>query len=559
MRVSSSRKRLELIVELERALAADAEHVVRVVDIRHVLKGLGAILSHSRGDQASYDLSRPAGTIPVFVSHTWASARWRKTLALATYFNGTLAFALSIACLFITVISHLLADRMDQCDDIATRLNATAAERYEDAAVVASVPLVAGLVYAAVILWAHLIPGVRGRACFLDKICIHQTDARLKKEAIDSLDIFLRFSRRLLVLWSPDYLSRLWCVYELATFVKLHPDGASRIDFMPYWHSNLLFSINLLLTLSTLIMPFVLTAPTYDYFAHGLASPFYSFIVVFFSVVAVVSILGTIFLHDKVSEYSHMLRELRGFRLTDASCADPRDAELVHGLIEVMWSSSSEAGDGEQRFEEFVRRELAPQIEAKWGARWRLTYRAQLEGWLPVFALCVAVGLMCDARMIMLWGFTENFDDLHSQTDAGGGLGLRKWFWHWVLLGLEMWAFVNPLSMTLAQYVLARLVDAGCGALVCIAMGSIIYTAGFFVLTMAISKATLYRVVSHPEYAPVFVLVACVLLVVLVWRPPARLARDAQRRYLGPGRAQTRSCRPEPEDFNVDSVARLRC
>ena len=159
----------------------------------------------------------------------------------------------------------------------------------------------------------------------------------------------------------------------------------------------------------------------------------------------------------------------------------------------------------------------------------------------------------------MLWGFTENFDDLHSQTDAGGGLGLRKWFWHWVLLGLEMWAFVNPLSMTLAQYVLARLVDAGCGALVCIAMGSIIYTAGFFVLTMAISKATLYRVVSHPEYAPVFVLVACVLLVVLVWRPPARLARDAQRRYLGPGRAQTRSCRPEPEDFNVDSVARLRC
>ena len=46
MRVSSSRKRLELIVELERALAADAEHVVRVVDTRHVLKGLGAILSH---------------------------------------------------------------------------------------------------------------------------------------------------------------------------------------------------------------------------------------------------------------------------------------------------------------------------------------------------------------------------------------------------------------------------------------------------------------------------------------------------------------------------------
>ena len=32
-----------------------------------------------------------------------------------------------------------------------------------------------------------------------------------------------------------DPYNRLWCVYELATFLKIHPDGPSRIDFMPNW------------------------------------------------------------------------------------------------------------------------------------------------------------------------------------------------------------------------------------------------------------------------------------------------------------------------------------
>ena len=77
------------------------------------------------------------------------------------------------------------------------------------------------------------------------------------------MDIFLRFSRRLLVLWSPEYLTRLWCVYELATFVKLHPDGASRIDFMPSWMPTFILFMSTMLSVLMPFGPILLTGPIY--------------------------------------------------------------------------------------------------------------------------------------------------------------------------------------------------------------------------------------------------------------------------------------------------------
>ncbi|CAE7222668.1 unnamed protein product [Symbiodinium microadriaticum] len=63
---------------------------------------------------------------------------------------------------------------------------------------------------------------------FLDIACIHQGDARLKADGILNLGALLKKSRTLVVVWDPSYLSRLWCVFELAAFLHGHREDLQR-------------------------------------------------------------------------------------------------------------------------------------------------------------------------------------------------------------------------------------------------------------------------------------------------------------------------------------------
>lgn len=61
---------------------------------------------------------------------------------------------------------------------------------------------------------------------WLDNCCIDQTSDAAKQNGISNMKHYLANSNRLLILFTPDYLNRLWCVYELATYCKLHHTGA---------------------------------------------------------------------------------------------------------------------------------------------------------------------------------------------------------------------------------------------------------------------------------------------------------------------------------------------
>ena len=65
---------------------------------------------------------------------------------------------------------------------------------------------------------------------------------RLKQEGIQALAAFLNCSRQLVVLLSPRYLSRLWCVFEISTFLQ---DRASinKIQIMPLKTTVLLLMV----------------------------------------------------------------------------------------------------------------------------------------------------------------------------------------------------------------------------------------------------------------------------------------------------------------------------
>lgn len=85
-------------------------------------------------------------------------------------------------------------------------------------------------------VWRWLGSGI---TLWLDKACIDQTSDETKAAGIDQLDKYLMQSKRMLVLLSTEYLSRMWCVFELALFLKWR--GVDSCQFLglewPAWYS----------------------------------------------------------------------------------------------------------------------------------------------------------------------------------------------------------------------------------------------------------------------------------------------------------------------------------
>ena len=50
-------------------------------------------------------------------------------------------------------------------------------------------------------------------------MCIDQATSDTRSRGIDQIGRFLRNSEELLILWSPDYFSRLWCCFEVAMYL----------------------------------------------------------------------------------------------------------------------------------------------------------------------------------------------------------------------------------------------------------------------------------------------------------------------------------------------------
>lgn len=74
---------------------------------------------------------------------------------------------------------------------------------------------------------------LRSRRVFMDKMCIHQTDKEKKAQGILSLGGFLDSSQRFVILWSPRYFSRLWCVFEVAMWSLLGRVSPGSVRFVP--------------------------------------------------------------------------------------------------------------------------------------------------------------------------------------------------------------------------------------------------------------------------------------------------------------------------------------
>ena len=268
--------------------------LLRGTPLSVVLRRGGRIFENNQGTAESYELSSQVDHLDTFVSHTWRTPRRWKFLALSLHFGFAVAYAFSLLTGVVVstlgamrLLSFLGLESFQGLtrvpngpygllfcpltfwlvlvfrNDLVQPLHLREHQVFLDKACEQSSGTVrqawlrrlrqyfdadnrqSGFFvrcrggdatqrqtrYFGLLGLCHAQGPVLEIARSLDKVCIHQTDTSLKKEGVAHLGLFLFFSGQLVVLETDDYLERLWTVYELATYLLLHPQG--RLVMLP--------------------------------------------------------------------------------------------------------------------------------------------------------------------------------------------------------------------------------------------------------------------------------------------------------------------------------------
>ncbi|CAE7274973.1 unnamed protein product [Symbiodinium sp. CCMP2592] len=216
--------------------------VLRVTPVFRALERFAVALRvDSAGD--FFHKSHRSQQISTFWSHSWHGGHWKKILTIVTLYNGTAAVVLSLltgACMMM----------------LFSVGNLPGIDRgwWDDSFLWSCWSTFSGFVVAclAMMFWRPRT-GV-----FLDRICISQNDARLKTEAIFSLAGLLKNSDRMLILWDPTWTERLWCLFELAAFLKSKTSRQQHLIVRPIFMGPL--TIAVYLTFAAFAMP-IATVP----------------------------------------------------------------------------------------------------------------------------------------------------------------------------------------------------------------------------------------------------------------------------------------------------------
>eukprot|EP00928_Gymnodinium_smaydae_P005723 TRINITY_DN11966_c0_g1_i2.p1 TRINITY_DN11966_c0_g1~~TRINITY_DN11966_c0_g1_i2.p1 ORF type:complete len:477 (-),score=36.87 TRINITY_DN11966_c0_g1_i2:610-2040(-) len=164
-------------------------------------------------------------TLDDFISHDWASSRFQKTVALCMIFNSNAAMVSSAA---VGVGFYFL----QRARLLPVYQHPRGFGMYSQ--------IVCPLVFVVVFFcWQDLRVACRlgTRKVFLDKYCIDQKNVQRKAKGILGLGAYLKASERLVICWTPRYFTRLWCVYEIASWLRLGK-GLGNILVMPLTSSS---------------------------------------------------------------------------------------------------------------------------------------------------------------------------------------------------------------------------------------------------------------------------------------------------------------------------------
>jgi len=203
-------------------------HPMRSVPLANALQiSLWAIVPSffgPRSEHTPYHLSQSCDRCDWFISHSWGDDGRRKLRMLREYlflqqFLGVWVITLLLLAAFVLPIGFALESSFESFPFW-----------------VPSVTIIGFL--GTLLLWVifsiiNIVPSsfspwsFSQQTLWLDKCCIDQSSDETKKAGIYSFDRFLDNCNGMVAFVSQSYFSRVWCVYELATFcraIESHPE-----------------------------------------------------------------------------------------------------------------------------------------------------------------------------------------------------------------------------------------------------------------------------------------------------------------------------------------------
>lgn len=255
--------------------------------------------------QRDWNLSFKVQNLHHFLSHDWKTSRSAKTLSLLLIFNTRAAFLATLPfCILIGLWREPIRPVLSMAHWIGHPLDLLAYPIFL-------------FFFCFWQRFRYLLK--RPVVVFLDKLCIAQHDSDQKAQGILGLASFLDKSANLTILWSPRYFSRLWCCYEIATFLReAQAQAAKPVTLFPVAFSwiAVLYMITFALPMLGVyaifaIDPEIATSSCFECEALGFALLGADFVLE-----AVMVYAGL----DLFSSVDGLDRQLRDFNIKEADC-----------------------------------------------------------------------------------------------------------------------------------------------------------------------------------------------------------------------------------------------
>ncbi|CAJ1406452.1 unnamed protein product [Effrenium voratum] len=214
---------LENLVAFMASMDVTRKGVLRGAPAGRVLRNLWPILTRRVDNETAFQVSKSVVRIKEFWSHSWHGSTWRKVLTLLVVKNGlaalisSLFFALLFALLFGFGLLPAYGAGVETEDE---------GERVFSSVWALSAGLVSGCL--TLIFWRPQ------SSIFLDRVCIDQRSSKAKAEGTLNIGAFLKNSEAMLVLWDSSYVERLWCIFELAAYLKSHEEAEVVLAVVPF-------------------------------------------------------------------------------------------------------------------------------------------------------------------------------------------------------------------------------------------------------------------------------------------------------------------------------------
>ena len=289
----------------------------------------------------AWELSARVKTLDIFLSHTWQTkGRW-KVLALMMqmgWFQGLLGWSIGLAVMLSLRAFDLVGDLWRSNVFILAGEEITVSTS-SWTVFWAEVSMMIGLCL------SPYLPFKR-QTCFLDIACIHQGQNDLFERGLYGIGGCLAAAQELRVLYSPEYLSSLWCWFELVGFRKANPSG--KIAFSPLFIERSAFICILILWWTALSINVVLAYADIR-FRQGNIILFFTFIFC----------LPTIFvvhtMRHNYREKARLIFDLKNFDVEKLKCASDFDRAFILSAIDAWYGSR-------ETFMDFVRSDLREEL-----------------------------------------------------------------------------------------------------------------------------------------------------------------------------------------------------